>query len=174
MSGYIRYKYDNKTVGEYTVSTTIAGATKSKTLRIKQFCTGGILIKYLDHNGQYRFYAFNERFKKTDTPKLIGSTNSTINELLTAQGSKKNIGYTNERKINAFADNIPQDEMDLLADLYTSPRVLLYIGSGTDDIKDWILVTVKDKNNLLKKSKGSFYSMELEITLPETYHIRMA
>ena len=105
---------------------------------------------------------------------MIGSTNSTINELLTAQGGKKNIGYTNERKINAFADNIPQDEMDLLADLYTSPRVLLYIGSGTDEIKDWILVSVKDKNNLLKKSKGSFYSMELEITLPETYHIRMA
>lgn len=172
MAGFIRYKYDNLSEGNTVVTATILGNTYSKTIRVKPFCTGELLIKYLDHNGQYRFYSFNNRFKKKDTPKLIGSTNKLISELLTAQTNKKNIGYSNDRTITAYNDLVPQDELDLLADLYTSPRVYLLIGSG-DELKDWIEVTVKSKDNQLKKSKGNFYTVEVEIILPSYYTVKM-
>lgn len=173
MPGFIRYKFDNLSIGEQTVSATILGNTYSKTIRVKEFCTGSLYLKYLDKNGQYRFFICNKYYEKRDTPKLIGSTDKTINELITAQSNKRNVGYTNERIINAYAEGIPQDELDKLADMYTSPRVYLYIGTSTDELKDWLLVTVKEKTNPLKKKKGSFYSIDLEIALPETYTIRM-
>lgn len=173
MPGFIRYKFDNLAIGEHTISATILGNTYSKTVRIKSFCTGDLYLKYLDKNGQYRFLGLNRFYEKKDSPKLIGSTNNTINELLTAQANKKNVGYTNERIITGFADSIESDEIDKVKEIYTSPRVYLYIGPSTDELKDWVQVTVKERSNLLKKKKGNIYSIELEITLPETYTIRM-
>ena len=38
---------------------------------------------------------------------------------------------------------------------------------------DWVLVTVKSKDNIRKKRKGNFYTVELEITMPDQYLITM-
>lgn len=172
MAGFYRYKYDNLSVGDHVITSVINGTSYTKTIRIKPFCTDSLYLKYLDRNGQYRFYIFNPYYEKKESPKLIGSTNNIINELLTAQSNKKNIGYTSERVITAIAYDVPQDELNLLSDLYISPRIYLHIGS-TDNLKDWLLVTVKSKDNLLKRKKGNFYNVEIEITLPDTNTIKM-
>jgi len=54
-----------------------------------------------------------------------------------------------------------------LSSIYDSPRVWMHDGSAFDNLENWILVTVKSKDNIVKKSKGNFYRVELEITLPE-------
>jgi hypothetical protein len=172
MAGFYRYKYDNLTVGDHVITVTINDVSYSKTVRINPFCDNSLYLKYIDHNGQYRFYIFNPYYEKKESPKLIGSANNVITELLTAQSNTKNIGYTSERIITAIAYDVPQDELDLLSDLYTSPRIYLQIGS-TDNTKDWLLVTVKSKDNLIKRKKGNFYNVEIEITLPDTNTIKM-
>jgi hypothetical protein len=151
------------------------GATElaSKTVRVKPFCTGYRYLKYLGHNGQYRFYPFNDRWQSKDTPRLIGKVNQLVTSLLTAQGESKNVGYTNERKLTLVADDVLADELTLLSDIYTSPRVYLYIGTTTDTAADWIRVTVAASDSLIRRKKGTTSKIELTVTLPEWYNITM-
>lgn len=172
MAGFLRYKADNLSVGTHTISIDIGGVTFTKTVRIKRVCSGDVYLKYIDKNGQYRFYNFNRFYEKKDSPKLIGSTNNTINSLLNDKSNKKNIGYENSSILNVIATDVESDEIDFLADIYTSPRVYMQIGNYDLD-GDWVLVTVKSKDNIRKKRKGNFYTVELEITMPDQYLITM-
>jgi len=152
------------------------GATvlASKTVRVKPFCTDYRYLKYLDRNGQYRFYPFNNRWETKDNPKKIGKINQLITNLLDDQGDSKSVGYTKERKLVLVADDVTEDELDFLCDIYTSPRVYLEVGTGaTDEAKDWVLVDVSSRDNLVRRKKGNTSKVELTVTLPEWYNITM-
>ncbi|MCK9281339.1 MAG: hypothetical protein M0P71_12010 [Melioribacteraceae bacterium] len=144
-----------------------------KTVTVKPFCTNNQYIKYLDRTGQYRFFVFNRFYETKDNPKLIGKLNKLITSILDSQSSTKNIGYKNERKMTLIADEVSASELLILSDIYTSPRVLLYIGSTTDENKDWIEVTIDSRDNMVRSRKGGYSKVEIEITLPENYSINM-
>lgn len=144
-----------------------------KTVSVKPFCTNDKYIKYLDKSGQYRLFIFNRFYETKDNPKLIGKLNKLITSILDSQSSSKNIGYKNERKMTLIADEVSASELLILSDIYTSPRVLLYIGSTTDENKDWIEVTIDSRDNLVRSRKGGYSKVELEITLPENYSVTM-
>jgi hypothetical protein len=170
--GYYRLKVDDLEVDTtYTLkngSTTLA----TKVVRVKDFCTDYKYLKYLDRNGQYRFAVFNNRWQSKDTPKAIGKIQQLITNLQTDQGSTKNVGYTNERKLTLVADDVLSDELDILSDIYTSPRVYLQIGTG-DTAADWLLVDVTSSDNLVRRKKGNTSKVELTVTLPEWYNVTM-
>jgi len=87
--------------------------------------------------------------------------------LLTSQSDKKSIGYKNERSITLRAANVSAEELDLLSDIYSSPRVYLYVGTGsTDDAKDWVLVSVKG-DGVGRREKRKFGRVELQVILPK-------
>jgi len=137
------------------------------------FCEGGKILKYLDHAGQYRFYSFNSYFRTYDNPNQIGLSNKLITSILTDQTNKQNIGYTNERKINLSAD-VTKDELDILQDLYVSPRVYLYIGTNNSDLaKDWLEVIAEPNEAIVRRAKGNYGRFDLTITLPEHFTIKM-
>lgn len=165
--GYYRLMVSSLTVD--TVFSLMDGLTElaSKTVRVKPFCTNSRYLKYLDRNGQYRFFPFNEFWQAKDTPKLIGKTNRLITSILLDSGSHYNVGYTNERKLTLVADDVTADELDLLSDIYTSPRVYLL-----QDTK-WISVEVTASEALVRRKKGASSKIELTVTLPEWYNITM-
>lgn len=146
----------------------------TKTVRVKEFCTGSRYMKYLDRNGQYRFYPFNPMWETKDSPKKIGQINQLITNILIDQGGSKSVGYTNDRKLTLVADDVLNDELDILSDVYTSPRVYLEIGDGTtDEAKDWVRVDVVSSDNLVRRKKGNTSKVQLTVTLPEWYNITM-
>jgi hypothetical protein len=172
--GYYRYKYDNLTEGNHTAFLLNNGTYLSeKYLVIKYWCTGQRLIKYLDKSGQYRFYPFNKYWESKDKPTLLGKTNELITDILTAQSNAKIVGYKNERSVMLIADEVTEDELTILSQIYTSPRVYLYIGTTTDIASDWLLVEVKGKDFLNKRKKGNVTSVEIECILPEWFSINM-
>ena len=137
------------------------------------FCGEGKILKYLDHTGQYRFYSFNSYFRTYDNPNQIGNVNKLITSILTDQSNKQNIGYTNERKITLSAD-VSKDELDILQDLYVSPRVYLYIGSNNSDLsKDWLEVIAEPNEAIVRRPKGNYGRFDLTVTLPEHFTIKM-
>lgn len=150
------------------------GATvlATKVVRVKPFCTGSQYLKYLDRNGQYRFFPFNNRYQTKDAPKLIGKINQLVTNIYSDQGDSKNIGYTNERKMTLVADDVYADELDILSDIWNSPRVYLQVGTG-DTAADWVRVTVSASDATTRRRKGNSGKVEITVTLPEWYNITM-
>ena len=102
--GYYRYKLDNLPVGNTTISFYINGALAvTHSIVVKPYCTGEKLIKYLDKDGQYRFYPFNKYYEERIDAKLIGKTNEFITSILTAQSNEKNIGYKSAKTLSLIA-----------------------------------------------------------------------
>lgn len=170
--GYYRLK-----VTDLDVDTTYQlknGATvlATKVVRVKPFCTGYQYLKYLDRNGQYRFFPFNNRYQTKDAPKLIGKINQLVTNIYSDQGDSKNVGYTNERKMTLVADDVYADELDILSDIWNSPRVYLQVGTG-DTAVDWVRVTVSASDATTRRRKGNSGKVEITVTLPEWYNITM-
>lgn len=171
--GIYRYKIGSVPSSGATITFKVGGVDiKVCTVQNIASCYGRIL-KYLNRDGQYRLFPFNQYYEENETPKQIGKVNTIVKSILTSQAESKNAGYKSERKILLKADGITSDQLDVLKDLYTSPRVYLYIGSGTDLASDWLLVTVKVDKNIRKERKGNFTTINVEVQLPEIYSITM-
>lgn len=172
--GYYRYKLDDTVEGTTTVSIFISGALAlTANVITKKFCDGFRLVKYLDKSGKYRVYPFNANWEQKNTPTQIGTTNKFVTSILSDQSNTKNIGYKNTRKLSLTAGNVSSDELAVLEDLYYSPRVYLYVGTGTNDNpKDWVLVTITG-DGIGRMKKNNFKKVNIEITLPEHYSIRI-
>ena len=171
--GFYRYKVKpntNQDVNLY-INGILSG---TKTIEIKDFCEGSKRIKFLNKDGQYRFVVFNKYYEINDKPKEIGKVNNIITSLLSSQTAEKSVGYKNERKLDLVSESISQDELNVFKDLWTSPRVYLYIGDGlTDEISDWVEVTIQTKNPITKIPKGSYTDIKLSAILPKHYSVNM-
>lgn len=171
--GYYRYKLNDLTVGTRTITFFKNGTPSgSKTIDVKEWCEGNKILKFLDRNGQYRFYPFNRYWETKDKPKLIGKASKIIESVLDSQSNTSNVGYKNTRTISLVAENVSETEMSVLADIYSSPRVFMYVGEDTDLAKDWIQVEIK-KGGQVSLRKANFGKIELDVILPEWYTIRM-
>lgn len=136
-------------------------------------CPGFRLLKYLDRNGQYRFYPFSNFYSIKDNPEKIGSASKLLTSILTDKTNKQNVGYRNERVLQLTAD-VSETELEKLQDIYVSPRVYLYVGENNSDLdKDWIEVEAKANDAIVRRSKGGFGSINLTVTLPEHFTIKM-
>ena len=173
--GYYRYKTNSLPLGESTISLINNSSTivASKTVKIYNRCTDDKILKFLDRNGQYRFYNFNNRWQQRHQADQIGSINKFVTSLINDRSDKKNIGYKDERVLLLVAESVSSDELDILSDIYVSPRVFLYIGDGTTSLeKDYIQVEVKG-DGIIRNRKNKFSRVDLEVTLPKTYTITM-
>lgn len=171
--GYYRYKISTLKEGLNTITFYRNGAAvKTATIKVLPFCNGFKLVKYLDSFGRYRFMPFNNKWQMTDKPTAIGSINRFIKSVKTSQSASINMGYKNTRTLSLVAENVPVAELDILKDLMMSPKVYLYVGAGnTDEISDWVEVTVKGDANTPRNR--NFKKVTLEVELPEYYSIRL-
>lgn len=170
--GYYRYKVSDSLEGTQTVQFFInGGLAKTCIINARKFCIDFRVIKYLNKNGQYRFFAFNDKWQQSDKPSLIGKTNQFVTSILNSQSDKKNNGYKNERKISLTAETVSLAELESLSDIFVSPCVYLYVGNGfNDNIEDWILVTATG-DGISRPKSNKFKKFTLELTLPEYYAI---
>lgn len=170
--GYYRYKVSDALEGTQTVQFFInGGLAKTCIINARKWCDQFKLVKYLNKNGQYRFFAFNNKWQQSDKPTLIGKSNQFITSIFDSQSNYRNIGYKNERKLSLTAETVSLSELETLSDIFISPRVYLYVGNGINDkTEDWVLVTATSDGIGRPKSK-QFKKFTLELTLPEYYAI---
>lgn len=167
--GFYRYKTTADQVKNIKMPTRINDETKQ--IIPLDTCTGDLVLKYLDTNGHYRFFNCNKYYATRDLPEKLGSINRFLTDILTDQSDSKNVGYRNRRTIEAVAE-VQADYLSKFADLYTSPRVYLKVGSA-DEAKDWLLVEVRANDNIVRRRKANTGAISLTITLPEHYTISM-
>ncbi len=170
--GYYRYKFVPPAPGVYTISFFKNGAKAAEhKVIVRDKCTNDRIVKYLDKDGQYRYFNFNENWTQSLSSKKIGSNNKIITDLLKDQGDSKSIGKKSDNQLNLRAD-ITQDELDLIAPMFESPRVYLKIGN-TDSLKDWLLVDAEVNDGTTRIGKGVGRPLSVTITLPQHYSITM-
>lgn len=171
--GYYRYKVIP--TADQDVNLYINGAlTSTKSIEVRDYCDGMKILKYLNNEGQYRVFNFNRFWESKDKTKEIGSSNKIITSLLTSKAPTRSVGTKNTRTISLMADDVSQAQLDILQDLWVSPRVYLYVGDHmTFEDSDWILVIVKANNPISKIRKSNYTDISIEVTLPEWYSITM-
>jgi len=169
--GYYRFK--TSVTADSVATLNINGTpTATKTIKVLDFCTDGKILKYINKTGQYRFYPFNRFFETNDIPELIGKTNKFITNILTDQSDSSNIGYRNTRQLQLTAEPTAE-ELLTLADLWSSPRVYLYVGNGSSDTaKDWLEVTVEG-DGIVTRRKNVVGEINVTVTLPQHYTVTM-
>lgn len=169
--GYYRYKClaDIEKIIPFYINSELVCEHTIKPILV---CGTPKVLKYLDSNGQYRIYPFSSVYRSLETQKQIGSVNKFITSILTGQTNKQNIGYNNERKLELTA-NVAGDELEKLTDIYTSPRVYLFIGTGNSDLaNDWLEVTIEIKDAIIHRPKGNYGQMDITVNLPEQFTIK--
>lgn len=172
--GLYRYKIASVSASGNTVVFKVGGTTtKTCTVIPINLCTGKRILKYLNRDGQYRFYPFTNVYDEIDQPKEIGKVSNLITSIVNSKTNAKSVGYKSERTISLTSDPIPTEQLEMVRDIYNSPRVYLYVGSGTDTESDWILVTVKADKSIRREKKNKFTTLQLDVTLPQTYSITM-
>lgn len=172
--GLYRYKIASVSASGNTVVFKVGGTTtKTCTVIPINLCTGKRILKYLNRDGQYRFYPFTNIYEETEQPKEIGKVSNLITSILNSKTNAKSAGYKSDRTISLISDPIPTEHLEMVRDIYTSPRVYLYVGSGTDTENDWVLVTIKADKNIRREKKNKFTTLSLDLTLPETYSVTM-
>jgi hypothetical protein len=129
----------------------------------------GKYIKYLDRFGRYRFWMFNNKWKEQIQPTSKGEYNVNVMRLIDAQSNKKQIGSSNVKTITLRCENVTREQLEILQDIYASPRIYYRIGQN-DFVKDWLLVKLTGDNVTSDRTKNSF-NMEVTITLPEYFSI---
>ncbi len=156
-----------------TADTVIERGGREKKIKVLPYCEGDIILKYLDRNGMYRFYRFTKNYERTVDTDEIGSVEHTFTSLSTGQGYQKSIGNKSVDKIKARAEKVPVEDLNILKDLYTSPRAYFHLGeAGTDNLSNWVLVKVKG-DGIAKLPKRNFVNVEIEIELPANNEITM-
>ena len=172
--GYYRYKLVSVSETGNTVTFKVGGVdTKVCTIIPQKLCDGKRILKYLNRNAQYRFYAFINYYEEVDQPREIGRVGNMITSILTSKASTKSVGYKSDRELRLKSDHVSTTDLEMLRDIYTSPRVYLYVGNGTDTESDWVLVTIKANKSIRKEAKNKFSQIDIDVTLPETYTITM-
>ena len=170
--GFYRYKTtaDSQKNVSFYVNTVLVS---TKSITPIDSCNDDLIVKFLDFNGQYRFFNFYSKYEISNNPSKIGFVNKFITDIETAQSDISNVGYENEKQISASID-INSDMIEIFAQMYSSPRVYMYIGDGTTDLdSDWLEVDIEFNNPISNIRRGNQANIDAIITLPKQYSIKM-
>jgi len=169
--GLYRYKIAKIVAGKYPVFFRRDGIIEAaQCVTFKPFCSGGKILKYMDRNGMYRFYPFNEFYTVNYSRNSIGKIDRQFTSLQGSQGSFNSVGYKVEQKLTLIAYDVTQDELTILQDLFSSPFVYLYIGTTGDAAKDWLIVEVTG-NQEARLRKQATTRMEVTVTMPDQFSV---
>lgn len=169
--GLYKYKISDLQEGRHTFTLYIDGIeSATATAVIRPHCLNGKIVKYLDSKGRYRFIPFNELWQLSKRVTLIGEKSKFITSTYTGQTNSRNIGYSQNRLLQLTAELVTPEQLEKIFEIYDSPLVYLYIGSGTDNENDWLIVNVQG-DNIGRTRKERNGKISLTIELPQGYAV---
>lgn len=173
--GYYRYKTIRNSNTDLTVTLFINDVpVKTKTLLFVDSCTSEKTLKYLNKDGQYRFFTFNQFFELSDKPELIGELQNFEQGLQETKSSTSVIGYRNSKQYLLTNDLVSKEVLQIFSEIHTSPRVFMYIGDYTSFLDtDYIEVIVKG-DGLIRPRKNNFVQVNLTVEIKNQNTIALA
>ncbi len=171
LTGVVRAKINGLTIGNNTVNLWVNGTnTYTQNIDCREFCTGQKLIKFIDRNGFFQFYAFNKFYQEKINAVELGRTSKLLTNILTDQSRTKSIGKAVDKKIDLSID-APSNDLPLLEDLFISPLIFMYIGNGSDTLSDWIEMKMLSGEFITRIRKGNSIKVDITLEYPDQYSI---
>jgi hypothetical protein len=163
--GFVRLAIEPSQTGEQNIPLYINSIPYTHRLNVREFCSSSVMVKYLDRNGEYRFFPFSQYYERISKPEKIGQVDNLIISLQNDSGNTKNIGYKNSDQLTLNATLVNQSELSLLKDLYNSSDVYILTSANK-----WLQVTIKG-DNVSKKAKAKFSDISITVILPKSYNV---
>ncbi len=137
----------------------------------KKKSRNGVYLKWLNRNGSYSFYLFNEFYNLGVQSKEIGRVfQDQFQNFGTQNGNKASIGKTGKRTIAIKAKYDTIDYQNLV-DIYTSPSVQLYTSTEANIKGTWIDVFVV--GTMTRSNKKNKNDISMSVELPEVTTIKL-
>lgn len=138
--------------------------TNTATVEVQDVCTDEIVFRFLDANGLYRLWKFNNRYAVEVKADPIGQLENFILSTNTTIGELKDIGYK-AQSTYLLTTTVDIVDIDLFKDIYTSPVVYAYLNSA------WVMVRLEFSSRPTKTRKGDAFTIDCTMTIPKTYTI---
>ncbi len=126
----------------------------------------GTYIKWINRYGGWNYWLFKKGNSNLST-KGLGEINNDFSNLEDTTSQTENIGVNSLKSI-FVKDDLNEQEMLLMSDLFESPKVYLFTGmkNDVDTYNSWIAVNIKEKSNKIIDGKQNFINVNIEIELP--------
>lgn len=162
--GFIRKAITPTATGLITESILINGVLLSHSVNVKSMCSNGVLLKYLDRNGQYRVIPFVSLYTRKSSPQNIGDVNEFVLSLVDDKGDTRRIGYKNKDTLNLTCPLLNETEIGLMKDLFCSSDVCIKLNGK------WVRCYVSG-DNFSKIGKRGYKDLNISVELPQSYNI---
>jgi hypothetical protein len=158
-----------KAVGNYSVdyfNPAISNVTPQSSLlvEVREACPDGLLIKYLDDVGIYRFWQFSKYYDISESSEEIGYLTNFIPSINLGIPDKTQIGKKVARKYILSSD-VNIEDIEHIKGMYTSPITYAKIANV------WQIVNFNVLNKQIKLKKGNKFLLNAEITMPDRYTV---
>lgn len=131
----------------------------------------GVYLKWFNHLGGFSYWLFEDTATIDRSAKELVTLNRDFYNLEDARTNEAITGVESRDNMRLTYDLANEDERDLLATIFESPKVYLFTGKpfSQNSYKNWIEVTLKSRKARLKNAKQKLTNFSIDIELPKRY-----
>jgi hypothetical protein len=130
-------------------------------IKPRSVCGDFVQIKWLDNNGQYRFFPFLENRKENINVKELGELSVFNVSLVGALSKSKIVSKDVTKNITLYQINVTSEERKILETLYSS--IDIYMSYGVSNV--WQRIKLKGDAPVILPKNDKTSTIELNVTL---------
>ena len=144
------------------------------TFQIQRACNNPTALKWINSLGAWECWVFEGRAPATlDTDSLGGEYGIYQADISTATESRRYLNKSARKSVSLFADNLLLDQVKALAEIVTSPHVIMYVGElvGGTDFTEWEGVTIDAGSFRVEDTYDKRHKISLDVNMIDTLTI---
>lgn len=135
----------------------------------------GVYVRWINQYGSPNYWLFRNSEDNLATKSLGVITNDFFN-VADSNSQSRSLGRTSQPTRTVYYDRLTEKDIDLLKGIVESPRVSVYTAdrfAPNPNGKNWIDVSLSNKNLLTRNFKNKTPSGSININLPSRYTITL-
>lgn len=129
----------------------------------------GVYLKWFNQNGSWSYWRFSPIFENRMKTKTIEEINTNFKNLENSNGNFAILGKEAELEQRLKSGYIDRNELKVLNQILTSPRVFLYANNELEPFQpnDFKIIDVNDGTDAIENNKNQFDEYDITIKLPK-------
>ena len=135
----------------------------------------GQYVKWLNQYGQWNYWLFNCIYKRTRTSKDLGEIFNDFDDVGDTTSPYKNLGMTSSDTLTLIAENISENDQEVINGILDSPKIFYYTGIRLTQVNDvsWLAAKLKPGSTAITDYKKTRKNYKLQIELPPRYTMKL-
>lgn len=141
-----------------------------KTILVDNTCYDNPLyFKWLNPIGGFDYWLFNWKQVSNDTISNPITFEPYIKDLSAVNSRAETLSKDSQEEIDLGAEGLSMDDINAIRNILASPKVLMYVGTGTDSVQQWITVQVKADTFEISDNRENKFNIEFTIQPPQKF-----